>query len=60
MIDYYNDPYAELKLRGVGVSKDDGYGNPVKATYSEMTPGVQKNIRETNNPIELNYKNDYK
>ncbi|WP_407505239.1 GLPGLI family protein [Elizabethkingia miricola] len=60
MIDYYNDPYAEIKSKGVGVWKDDGFGNPVKATYSEMTPGVQKNIRETNNPIELNYKNDYK
>ncbi|MCT3899601.1 GLPGLI family protein [Elizabethkingia anophelis] len=60
MMNHYNDPYTEARMANVPIAKDDGNGNPVRTTFTEMTPSVQKHIRDTNNPIELNYKNDYK
>lgn len=56
MMNHYNDPYTEARMANVPIAKDDGNGNPVRTTFTEMTPSVQKHIRDTNNPIELNYK----
>ncbi|STC98339.1 GLPGLI family protein [Elizabethkingia anophelis] len=60
MKDYFNDPFSELKIRNLNMMKDDGNGNPVKANYNEETKRIRKLILKNNNPIELNYKNDYK
>lgn len=61
MMQYYNDPYADLKLRNMlPVYTSDGHGGKKALDLNELTKKTQKMIREQNNPIEIDYKNDYK
>lgn len=60
MLNFYLDPYADQKARGRPIYKNDGYGGMVKYDFNEATKNVQEIIRTYNNPLELNYKNQYK
>ncbi|WP_078782246.1 GLPGLI family protein [Elizabethkingia meningoseptica] len=60
-MNYYSDPFAEAKARNMPMAKEGENGNIVRATHKEMNEMAQKSIRERgSNPIELNYRNDYK
>ncbi|MGC4128202.1 MAG: GLPGLI family protein [Bergeyella sp.] len=59
-MDYYQDPFAEVKARNIKVQAGDANGNPVEMNFKQLTETIQKQIRENNNPIELNHKVDYK
>ncbi len=58
--DYYNDPFAEIKARNIKYKVGDMNGNPIDMSLREMTENIQKQMRENNNPIELNHKVDFK
>lgn len=61
MMQYYSDPYADLKLRNMlPVYTSDGHGGKKAMDLNELTRKTQKMIRQYNNPIELNYKNEYR
>lgn len=53
-IDYYNDPFAEIKIRNIKTRIGDANGNPVNLNFKEITESIQKQIKEGNYPIELN------
>lgn len=61
MMQYYSDPYADLKLRNMlPVYTSDGHGGKKAMDLNELTRKTQKMIRQDNNPIELKYKNEYR
>ncbi|KFF08013.1 GLPGLI family protein [Chryseobacterium luteum] len=51
--DYYNDPFAEVKARSIKTKVGDANGNPVNISFKEITESIQKQMKESNNPIEL-------
>lgn len=55
---FYNDPLAMINKSRIK-TYDDG-GNEIKTDFKEMIGGIQKSTRKKNNPIELNYKIDFK
>ncbi len=57
--DYYTDPFAELKARNIKIQSGDEKGNLIPTDLNKMTKQLKKQIRENNNPIELNHKIDY-
>ncbi|WP_411897566.1 GLPGLI family protein [Elizabethkingia occulta] len=57
--DYYNDPFKEYKAGQSKLRVTDEHGNVQQIDYKDLTLSEQKKIRETNNPIELNYKVSY-
>ncbi|MCL1662794.1 GLPGLI family protein [Elizabethkingia ursingii] len=57
--DYYNDPFKEYKAGQSKLRVVDEHGNVLPIDYKDMTLSEQKQIRETNNPVELNYKISY-
>ncbi|GEN74402.1 GLPGLI family protein [Chryseobacterium hagamense] len=57
--DYYSDPFAEIKARNMKVQSGDEKGNPVPKDLNKLTKQLKKQIRENNNPIELNHKVNY-
>ncbi len=57
--DYYADPFAELKARNIKIQSGDEKGNLIPTDLNKMTKQLKKQIRENNNPIELNHKIDY-
>jgi GLPGLI family protein len=59
-LNYYSDPFARMKSMGVPVKKDDGTGNAVSLDMKLESDRLKKIIKENNNPIELNYKVEYK
>lgn len=61
-ITYYDAPYYELEQKlhsGARAMMTDEYGNRVEFDIKKMTKEIQNNIRNNNNPIELNHKIDY-
>ncbi|WBV60754.1 GLPGLI family protein [Chryseobacterium camelliae] len=52
-LDYYADPFAPAKSLGIPIRVDDGQGNAIKPNMRNLIMKVQKDIRENNNPIEL-------
>lgn len=52
-LDYYRDPYKEMKLGQVNVRWQDENGVEFKPNYIELTKMEQNNIKKNNNPIEL-------
>ena len=60
MMNYYQDPYAEQKTMNRPIYKQGSDGSAVKYDFNEATKDVQNLVRKYNNPIELNYKNEYK
>jgi len=61
-IDYYRDPYKEMKSGQIKVRWQDENGVEFKPNYIELTKMEQQNIKNNNNPIELfdiiNYSNN--
>lgn len=60
MMNYYMEPYAEKKIKNEPIFKATDSGEIVRDNYNDATKYLQKIIKENNNPIELNYKNNYK
>lgn len=60
MMNYYIEPYAEKKVKNEPIFKATDTGEIVRDNYNDATKYLQKIIKENNNPIELNYKNNYK
>ncbi|QBJ88106.1 GLPGLI family protein [Chryseobacterium gleum] len=55
---YYTEPLSMINKSDIR-SYDEG-GSIIKTNFKEMKENIQKRIREKNNPIELNYKVEYK
>lgn len=53
LLDYYNDPYRELKTSNLKATWTDANGNVSKPDYNKMTKDLQSEIKHNNNPIEL-------
>lgn len=52
-LDYYNDPFREMKSRDVKVKFKDEKGNAIEPDFREMTKKMQSTLKKYNNPIEL-------
>lgn len=52
-LDYYNDPYAEIKARNIKYQIGDTNGNPISMDLRTLTKNIQKQLKENNNVIEL-------
>lgn len=62
-LNYYNQPFSEAKALNIPMARDNGNGNPIRLNSSDMKnmeDDIRRNIRENNNPIEKNYKVEYK
>ncbi|MDQ1858520.1 GLPGLI family protein [Chryseobacterium sp. WLY505] len=55
---YYTEPLSMIKKSDI-IAYDEN-GNIMKTNFKEMKENIQKRTREKNNPIELNYKAEYK
>lgn len=56
----YSDPFSEIKARGLKYQVTDTNGNNMDMGLKQLTEGMRKSIRENNNPIEIDYKVDFK
>jgi len=52
-IDYYNDPYKEMKAGYTKMKTVDQSGKEVSVNYNELTKQKQQQIKKFNNPIEF-------
>lgn len=52
-IDYYNDPYREMKNGKIKLKTVDQNGNEVSINFNELTKQKQNQIKQFNNPIDL-------
>ncbi|MEC5395937.1 GLPGLI family protein [Bergeyella sp. RCAD1439] len=59
-LDYYNDPYREMKSGQIKVRWQDENGVEFKPNYGELTKSEQDYIRKNNNEIELSEAIKYK
>lgn len=64
-LDYYADPTREINGKNSGNAVQitkwmDEKGNEFTPNFKEMNEREQKQIRENNNPLELNHRIDYK
>lgn len=57
---FYSQPFAELESSGMKLVHADDKGNRLSWNSREMSQKMQKTLKENNNPIELNYKPDFK
>jgi GLPGLI family protein len=57
---FYSHPFAELESSGMKMVLADEKGNKLSWDSRAMSQSMQKTLRESNNPIELNYKPDFK
>jgi len=57
--DYFNDPFASIKTKGMNVVTDDGNGGYKPADTREDMKRIQKMLIKNNNPLELNQKVEY-
>lgn len=57
---YFDSPYSFAKAKGMKVVQDNGSGGTREIDYRERIKETQTMLLETNNPIELNYKIEYK
>ncbi len=54
--DYYTDPFAEIKAMNMKVQAGDEKGNLIPTDLNKIAKQLKKQIKENNNPIELNHK----
>lgn len=52
-LDYFNDPYREMKSGNVKAKFKDEKGNDIEPNFKEMTKNTQDYLMKNNNPIEL-------
>ncbi|GEN75466.1 hypothetical protein CHA01nite_12060 [Chryseobacterium hagamense] len=57
---FYHHPFAELESSGMKMVLADEKGNKLSWDSRAMSQSMQKTLRENNNPIELNYRPDFK
>jgi GLPGLI family protein len=57
---FYSQPFAELERSGMKLVHADEKGNSLPWNSRAMSQRMQKTLLENNNPIELNYKPDFK
>ena len=57
---FYSQPFAELENSGMKLVHADEKGNRLPWNSREMSQKMQKALKENNNPIELNYKPEFK
>ncbi|WP_294229168.1 GLPGLI family protein [uncultured Chryseobacterium sp.] len=57
---FYNQPFAELESSGMKIVHADEKGNKLPWNSREMSQKMQRVLKENNNPIELNYKPNFK
>lgn len=53
LMDYYNDPFREMKSGNVKAKFKDEKGNDMQPDFREMTKNLQSSLKKYNNPIEL-------
>lgn len=53
LLDYYNDPFREIKSGNVKAKFKDEKGNEIQPDFREMTKNLQFSLKKNNNPIEL-------
>lgn len=53
MLDYYNDPFREMRTGNVKAKLRDEKGNEIEHDFREMTKNTQTFLKKNNNPIEL-------
>ncbi|OPC59106.1 GLPGLI family protein [Elizabethkingia miricola] len=53
-LDYYNDPFAYIKLQNIKAVTDDGMGGLKKLDFREMTLSHREKIKENDNQVEKN------
>jgi len=58
-LNYYSDPFARMKSSGLPIKVYDGAGGAVTPDMKVQTDKTKKQIKENNNPIELNHRIDY-
>lgn len=58
-LDYYNDPYREMKSGNVKAKFKDEKGNDIEPNFREMTKEIQGFLKKRNNPIELSEAIEY-
>lgn len=52
-IDYYNDPFREMRSGNVKAKFKDEKGNDIEPDFREMTKNTQSFLKKNNNPIDL-------
>jgi GLPGLI family protein len=52
-LDYYSDPYAEIKTRNIKFKVADSNGKEIPMDLKSLGSNVQQQIKKNNNPIEL-------
>ncbi|MDQ0780933.1 GLPGLI family protein [Chryseobacterium sp. W4I1] len=52
-LDYFNDPYREMRSGNVKAKFKDEKGNDIEPNFKEMTKNTQDDLIKNNNPIEL-------
>lgn len=57
---FYSNPFAELERNNTKLVVTDEKGNAKSSNYRILSQKMQKTLKENNNPIELNYKPDFK
>lgn len=58
LYDYYKDPFSHIKTQNIPIKIQDEDGNDI--SLHDLSKSVQKDIRDSNNPIEKDKKVDYK
>lgn len=53
LLDYFNDPFREMKTGNVKAKFKDEKGNDIEPNFREMTKKTQNYLIKNNNPIEL-------
>ena len=53
MLDYYNDPFREMRSGNVKAKFKDEKGNDIEPDFREMTKNTQSFLKKNNNPIDL-------
>ncbi|MBF5027943.1 GLPGLI family protein [Planobacterium oryzisoli] len=60
LINYYDNPFSEIKTMGVKYQSVDSNGQPINVDLKSLTESTQRQIKNYNNPLELNHKIDFK
>lgn len=58
-LNYYNNPFAEVKARNIKTQVADPSGNIITMNFKNITNNIQKQLKENNNPIEIDQKINY-
>lgn len=59
-LDYYNDPFREMKSNDTKVTWTDENGKKFSPNYREMTKDAQDALKRFNNPVDLSDATNYK